>query len=219
VSPDYIIVGQGLCGTFLSLNLIKSGKTVLVIDKNDPFTATKVASGVINPVTGRRIVRTWRIEEFLPFALQEYTELGKDLDAELVQQTSILDFHPSLQMKEAFAKRLEEGEEYLHFPNDDNWQQYFNYHFGIGAISPCLLINLNSMVVKWRQVLKSSNSLLEEEFNWNECKLLENGVMYKDVTAAKVICCDGVAGVSMRLMVLHSVSSIILSLKIYLMQK
>jgi hypothetical protein len=41
---------------------------VIVIDESNPFTATKAASGVINPVTGRRIVRTWRIEELLPFA-------------------------------------------------------------------------------------------------------------------------------------------------------
>ncbi|MEJ7679431.1 MAG: hypothetical protein WKG06_16540 [Segetibacter sp.] len=50
----------------------------MIIDKNKPFTASKAASGVINPVTGRRIVRTWRIEELLPFALKAYTELGNE---------------------------------------------------------------------------------------------------------------------------------------------
>src|SRR5215210_7633736 len=110
---DYLIIGQGLCGTFLSYYLLKAGKSVIVIDENKPCTASKVASGVINPVTGRRIVRTWRIEELLPFALVAYKELGNELGINVVKQCSVLDFHPSLQMSEAFEKRLTEEPEFL----------------------------------------------------------------------------------------------------------
>ena len=111
MTVDYIILGQGLCGTFLSYYLLKAGKKVVVIDKDNPFTATKAASGVINPVTGRRIVRTWRIEELLPFSLEAYTILGEELKASLITTTSILDFHPGTQMRDAFEKRMLEGEE------------------------------------------------------------------------------------------------------------
>ena len=62
---DTLIIGQGLCGSFLSWNLLKAGQRVMVVDRANPYTATKVASGVINPVTGRRIVRTWEIETFI----------------------------------------------------------------------------------------------------------------------------------------------------------
>ena len=55
---DYIVLGQGISGSFLSYYLIKAGKKVLVIDESKPFTASKIASGVINPVTGRRVVQT-----------------------------------------------------------------------------------------------------------------------------------------------------------------
>src|SRR3954466_89491 len=119
MNVDYLILGQGLCGTFLSYYLAKAGKKVLVIDKNIPFSATKVASGIINPVTGRRIVRTWRIEELLPFAVEAYTELGVSLNATLVSQTSVLDFHPTLQMQEAFNSRLPAETEYLHSYDDE----------------------------------------------------------------------------------------------------
>lgn len=195
MTVDYIIIGQGLSGTFLSWNLVKAGKKILVIDESKPCTASKIASGVINPVTGRRIVRTWRIEELLPFALHAYTTLGKELNAELVQQSSILDFHPSLQMKEAFEKRLHEEEEYLYIPQKgDDWKQYFNYNYGVGGINPCLLIDLNSMLSNWRKKLKDDNSLLEEYFNRSECKVLPEYVEYKNITAQKLICCEGVAG-------------------------
>ena len=55
---DYVIVGQGIAGTMLSYYLLQQGNTVIVVDEFNPNSASQVASGVINPVTGRRFVTT-----------------------------------------------------------------------------------------------------------------------------------------------------------------
>ena len=68
---DYLIIGQGLVGTWLSYYALKAGKTCVVVNDSHTAGASQVASGVINPVTGRRIVQTWMIETFLPFALED----------------------------------------------------------------------------------------------------------------------------------------------------
>jgi len=83
---DYIIVGQGICGTFLSWNLLKAGKKILVIDEPYQSSSTKVASGIINPVTGRRVVTTWMIEELLPFAFNAYTAIGNEVEETIIEQ-------------------------------------------------------------------------------------------------------------------------------------
>jgi glycine/D-amino acid oxidase-like deaminating enzyme len=192
---DYIIVGQGLCGTWLSWYLQQAGKKILVVDEDQPVTASKVASGIINPVTGRRIVRTWRIEELLPFATKAYQDFGQHLNAPLLSQTSILDFHPSHQMREAFEKRLPEEPEYLHkVANADDWMAAFNYHFDVGEIAPCLLVDINMMLHRWRVELKLDNALLDEKFSWDDCKVYDDHVVYKKHTASKIFCCEGVAG-------------------------
>lgn len=195
MTVDYIILGQGLCGTFLSYNLLKAGKKVLVIDEGKPYTATKAASGIINPVTGRRIVRTWRIEELLPFALEAYTVLGEELNVPLVTPTSIIDFHSSPQMKNAFEDRLHAGETYLNLPSDGNeWKKYFNYYFGLGSVNSCLLIDLNALLTEWRRKLEADEILLNEKFDWSQCRLLNDHVIYNNTHAEKIFCCDGVAG-------------------------
>jgi hypothetical protein len=192
---DYIIIGQGLCGTLLSWNLIKAGKSILVFDDNKNYTASKVASGVINPVTGRRIVRTWRIEELLPFALQAYKALGEELGVHIVSQCSILDFHPTSQMRQEFEKRLNDEKEYLHLPAiAEQWNEYFNFHFGVGEIAPCLLIDLQIMISKWRQKLTQDNALAEAEFTWKDVEITNDKVCYNGIVAEKLICCDGVDG-------------------------
>ena len=192
---DFLIIGQGICGTFLSYYLLQAGKRVMVIDDNKPFTASKVASGVLNPVTGRRIVRTWMIEDLLPFALQEYTSLGKQLGISLVKECSVLDFHPSDQMKEAFEKRLQEEQEYLHKTNELDWKATFNFHFGVGEISPCLLIDICSMLSNYRVELRKQNMIVEETFDPHFLAVGERNITYKNLTANKIIFCDGVNGI------------------------
>lgn len=195
MNVDYIIVGQGISGTFLSWDLLKAGKTVVVIDENKPFTASKVASGVINPITGRRLVRTWEIEKLMPFAVNAYAEWGKELNVSLIQQCNILDFHPTPQMVLAFAERQPIEKEYLRIPeNADQWKEYFNYDFSIGEIDPCWLVDINILLSKWQEQLQQKEILLEEAFHWEDCTISNDHITYKNITAQKIIFCEGVAG-------------------------
>ncbi len=189
---DTILVGMGISGLFLSYYLTKAGQKVVVFDDEKPFTASRVASGIINPVTGRRIVRTWRIDELLPFALAAYTTLGNELGMQVVQSCRVLDFHASLQMKEAFDNRLDD--EYLQNINEPAWQQYFNYHFGIGAIEPCLSVDINTLLQHYRQRLQTAGTLINEKFDWNLC-MVDAKVTYKNYRATKIISCEGAAGI------------------------
>lgn len=79
MQTSVIIVGQGLCGTWLSYWLQQAGVDFMVIDEERPNTSTRVASGVINPVTGRRMSRTWLADEVIPFAEKAYAELSETI--------------------------------------------------------------------------------------------------------------------------------------------
>jgi len=52
---DFLIVGQGLAGSLMAWELMQRGKTVLIVD-NGLENASRVAAGLINPVTGMRFV-------------------------------------------------------------------------------------------------------------------------------------------------------------------
>ncbi|SJZ96471.1 NAD(P)/FAD-dependent oxidoreductase [Sediminibacterium ginsengisoli] len=192
---DYIVVGQGLCGTFLSYFLVQAGCSVLVIDESRPYSASKVASGVINPVTGRRIVRTWEIEKLMPFAVDTYRRLEKELEVSLIRQCNILDFHPTPQMQLAFAERIPVEKEYLRIPdNSDQWKEYFDYPFSIGEINPCWLIDLHQLLAGWRAKLSQQQSLLEERFSLEYCEITPEKITYKDISASGIFFCDGTEG-------------------------
>jgi glycine/D-amino acid oxidase-like deaminating enzyme len=72
---DTIIVGQGLAGTTLAWQLIDAGQRVLILDANEAVTTSKIAAGLITPITGQRIALSWKVEEFLPVARKFYRAL------------------------------------------------------------------------------------------------------------------------------------------------
>lgn len=182
----YTIVGQGLCGSFLSYYLRAAGQNIIVYDVAKPDTASKIASGIINPVTGRRIVKTWMIDTVMPFAVSAYKEIESITGASVIKQTNILDFHPTPQMHQAFEARLSEQAEFISKPaNPEEWRSYFNFPFGIGETNPCWLININAFLEGWRKILLNEHLLVEQAYI--ECQPKENEI---------VIFCDGVESAS-----------------------
>ncbi len=193
---DYIILGQGISGTFLSYYLQKAGKKIMVIDDAETYTASRIASGVINPVTGRRVVETWMINDIMPFAVDAYQQLGNEIDATVIQQCNVLSFHASVQMKLAFEDRLPDANKYLRTPdNEESLHDYFNFYLGVGETNPCYLADIQALLLGWRKKLTDNYLLLEEKFDWVDCTVSESSVTYKNVSAEKIICCEGSAGV------------------------
>ena len=190
---DYLIVGQGICGTWLNYYLKKAGYSIIVIDESKQNSASKTAAGIINPVTGRRIVKTWMIDELLPVVHQSYTELGSILNVTAIEQKNIVDFFPTPQMKLAFNDRYTKDQEYLSNPeNENHFRSSFNYDFGYGEIQPCYLINLQEILPAYRKKLQHEKCLLEDNFSLNELQVLPDSVQYKNINAKAIIFCDGI---------------------------
>lgn len=191
---DVLIIGQGLCGTHLSWQLFKEGKDFIVIDDNAEDSSSKVAAGIVNPVTGRRYVNTWMIEDLLDFVKLAYKDLESYLNVSLIFQKSIIDFFPSPQMRNAFVDRVSENDTYLHsYPDQNRFNPYFNYDFGCGEIRPAYTVHIQLLLESWRAKLLEQNALRAEKFQPELLMVEEDGITYRDITAGKIIFCDGVS--------------------------
>jgi glycine/D-amino acid oxidase-like deaminating enzyme len=194
---EFIIVGQGISGTFLSYYLHKEKRSFLVIDNNDNNSPSRIAAGIINPVTGRRMVTVWMADEILPFAWNAYREIEHDLNITAISQKNIIDFFPNPFMRENFLKRSGEGNEYINsIKDEEQYRQYFNYDFGCGEIKPVYVAHLETLLPAWRNKLKQENILLEETLEAKELEIDGHSVRWSDrdgrtIIADKIIFCDG----------------------------
>lgn len=98
MSGRVLIVGQGLAGTALGLELEAAGIPFLVVSDGHARAASRVAAGLVNPISGQRYVKTWRVEELLPLAEEWYRAAGARLGVEL--------WHP-LRLRRLFANDAE----------------------------------------------------------------------------------------------------------------
>ncbi|MEM9929074.1 MAG: FAD-dependent oxidoreductase [Bacteroidota bacterium] len=80
---NFLLIGQGLAGTLLGFRLEQAGHRVDYIDAPDQTAASQVAAGIVNPITGRRFVKSWRIDELLPTAEALYGQLEEVLGIKL----------------------------------------------------------------------------------------------------------------------------------------
>jgi glycine/D-amino acid oxidase-like deaminating enzyme len=190
---EFLIIGQGISGTWLSYYLQKEKRSFLVIDNDQPNSASRIAAGIINPVTGRRIVKTWMIDELFSFLVPAYKELGNELGITAIEQKNLVDFHPTPQMRLAFDERVKENADFLFQPSDQKrYNAFFHYDLGYGEVNPCYVVNLKEIIPAWRNKLLAKDQLIEEEFDINEFSRSEKEIRYKNIVAGKIIFCDGV---------------------------
>src|SRR5262245_55893386 len=87
---EFVIVGQGLAGTALAWQLRRRGRSVLVVDRESGNSASRLAAGLITPVTGKRMAKSWRWDELYPAAVAFYRWLEAETGTSYLHQQPAL---------------------------------------------------------------------------------------------------------------------------------
>ncbi len=78
VAVDIIIVGGGLAGCTLAWQCRARGLRALLIDQPRRDSASRVAAGLVTPITGSRFATSWRWREFFPVADTLYRRIEQE---------------------------------------------------------------------------------------------------------------------------------------------
>lgn len=105
-----LIIGQGLAGTALAWRLHERGVPFVIVDRDEAVTCSKVAAGLITPVTGMRLKVSWRFEVFYPEALRFYRRLGRHLGTRFFFPRGYVRLLKNEQERQKWPKRLRESE-------------------------------------------------------------------------------------------------------------
>ena len=200
MTTDYIIVGQGISGTWLSYYLLKENKNIVVFDKKDVQSSSNVAGGLINPVTGRRVVTTWMAEKLIPFVWKEYVAAGEFFRTKAIHQKNILVFPAATDLQQAFRERIQQQNSYIRSPasEKDALRSLFNFPFDVFEISPCYVVQMRAFLRSCRAHLLERNILLNETFDETQITFKNDLVQYQDILVKKIIYADGIQSMQSR---------------------
>ena len=95
---DYIIIGLGLAGASVALRLHQQGKRILVMDSSAHNTSSRIAAGIFNPVTGRKMTKTWLADRLFPALHTFYREAEELTNCSFLHSLPI--YRPFLSVEE-----------------------------------------------------------------------------------------------------------------------
>ena len=158
-------------------------------DNNHQTSASKIAAGIINPITGRRFVKSWMIDAFLPFAKTTYQEIETELGIKVWKDMDIIRFFMSnaegnnwltkttLKGYDKYLKK-EKNADFLHdFINDES-----GYGTVVGA-----KVDLGKVVKSFQSYFQKKGVLISEQFDYEQLNVESNKIVYKEIEARKLI--------------------------------
>lgn len=195
---DFLLVGQGLAGTALAYRLEQEGKRILIFDQPDSNQSSRVAAGLFNPVTGRKMVKSWKAELLFPEIEPFYNELERLSGRQFLNHERI--YRPFLS--------IEEQNEWMGHSSDPSIAMFVERIFtesqheemrdAFGGVllrmSGWLNINecLDGMANYFGERLKL------EKFDENSLVKTSEGWQYGEIHTRNIVYCNGLGALKSR---------------------
>jgi glycine/D-amino acid oxidase-like deaminating enzyme len=78
--PPILIIGQGLAGTALAWHCYWRRIDFLIVDADEAVTSSKVAAGMVTPITGLRLNLSWKFDECYGVMIDFYHKVESSLN-------------------------------------------------------------------------------------------------------------------------------------------
>lgn len=191
---DYILVGQGIAGSWLSNELILRDKKIVVINHETDNTASLKAAGLYNPITGRKMVKTWIADELFEHLEQDYTTLERRISSSFLHSIPIYRSFRNIEDKNdwdgkhgdssfnPFIKELKTKSLGFSQLNDPLGGIVLN-HSGY--------VDLPKLIAAFREFLVNKEVYQNELFDHSQIEFEGDEVIYKNYCAEKIIFCEG----------------------------
>ena len=189
-----IIVGFGIAGANLAFALQAKGIDFIVIDEYRKNTSSKIAAGLYNPVTGKRVVKTWMADEIFPFADSFYKKAEDKLKIKIRHNRNVYRiFKDIADQNDIITKAYSEKYQGYLNPNFTG-EQYKNLlEDEMGGIEVLRSGNLDikTYLESYQKSLMNEGKFRQEKFIYDDLQHNTSGVIYGDLSADKIIFCEG----------------------------
>lgn len=187
---DVIIVGQGLAGTVLALELLSEGKNILVIDKPGLSNCSKAAGGIYNPIVFKRLTQSWMAGAVLPAMLEFYEKWEKTFQTHLLFPIKLRHLIANEDEEKVWQKKA--ANELAEFIAPLTNEKEFTFsNKAEGIVKQAGYLDIPAFLQRSKEYLQGKNAYLEEKFDHSALKFEGEDLVYRDHTASRIIFCEG----------------------------
>ncbi|WP_425639949.1 NAD(P)/FAD-dependent oxidoreductase [Algoriphagus yeomjeoni] len=193
---DFLLIGQGLAGSALAYRLKQAGKKIRIIDQPGANNSSRVAAGLFNPVTGRKMVKTWKADSLFPRIVPFYQELERLTGSKFLTEKAI--YRPFLSVEEQnewMGHSADPGfEAYLEKIYQESQSDYLKDPFGGVMLRNSGWLNINNLLDAMTSYFKEE--LIVEKFD--ESILSHDGEFWVNgnIKTKALIYCNGLGAMN-----------------------
>ncbi|MBK1789718.1 NAD(P)/FAD-dependent oxidoreductase [Persicirhabdus sediminis] len=192
---DSIIIGQGLAGSCLALELRRRGQSFLVVDRQDEHSSSRVAAGLITPITGKGMNPSPRQDEFLQVAVPFYRQLENQVGQTFYHSSEVLRLFSGEKEFRKFERKLQTQNGYDRWvAGEANSAAGVKAEHGGFAMRDGGWLDTRKFLAVVSELLAGENRWLEADFSADELDFSADGVSWRDWRAQRVILCLGAYG-------------------------
>lgn len=191
---DFLIIGQGLAGSLLAWELAHRGQRILVLDDEHASAASVAAAGLINPVTGQRIVKTVGVDECLPTAHKRYRALEQMLGRQLLIEEPMWRLLRNEKEQQVWQTRKQDAQydDYLgDWLEPAQLQPPFVAPLGGFTQYQTGYLDTNALLDGIREYLLETGRYRAQHVDYSEILPEEDYVRFDGITCDQVIFCEG----------------------------
>ena len=170
-----LIVGQGIAGTMLARALLRKNARVLVADGDLPGSSSPVAAGVINPVTGKRFVKSWRFDEFFPVAQAACQSLEEELGVDIWSEQPVIRLLATAEEANDWSARCARPEYAGHLAeisDAGDWSPYVRQGWRFGLIRKAARVNFARLLKAFREKAVREGTFIAETTDYRQMERL-----------------------------------------------
>lgn len=187
-----MIVGQGIAGSLLAMELDNKDCEVTIVNSSSIPSSSSVAAGLFNPVVFKRLLPSWKADILIPFLLNHYQELEKQLSASFLHYVEIAKVMDSEEEQRFWEKKAQS--DLLNMVSGKTEEIHIEgtiKKVNIGTVFSSGYVDLNVFLAEVKKHLSKRQSYISENFDFNVLKTENNNVFYKGVKYDRVIFCEG----------------------------
>jgi glycine/D-amino acid oxidase-like deaminating enzyme len=181
---DILIIGAGLAGSLLAWRLMKAGKQVHILHNPALISASRVAAGLINPVTGQRLVLQENIERLLPTAQKLYRQLEEQFHTQFFFEKEMLRSLQHDKAKLAWEKRQLDAS-YQHYLCKIEGQEDVIKQYQTGYL------DTNALLDALHGYFQEHHCITSVAVQQDDIKNHQTHVQWQHITASKLVLCQG----------------------------